>query len=138
MRYLLFCLFFFCVVLTCGCGSQKGYAGPTRSDTALVRSYGITITDINGISGNNGADSVVVAPGPNVIRFTLNRSNYRARSDTNLTFEVRFNALPNREYVLGGPPDGGALCAWEVNPDTGVSDYRVNAGCSTGAAAPTM
>ncbi len=119
------------LLLAAGCsGPTKAYPGDTRSasETATLRPQGVTLRKVNGVDIGFTSSGATILPGTNEIELTVDASNFNVR-DHNTVYKLRLEAQPGATYAITGQRGDGRLCAFPIDGQSGLPDFKAPAGC---------
>lgn len=120
--------------LLSGCvGPTKAYPGSTHSDedTALLKPQGVTLRRVNGVDINAASSGARILPGTNEVELTIDASNFNSPGLDANVYKMKIDAKPGVNYAITGERGGGYLCAYPINPETGLTEFTNPAGCLT-------
>ena len=116
----------------CGCtGPTKAYSGSSRSsdETATLIPQGVTLLKVNGVDVPTTSSGAIVLPGPAEIVLSINQSNFNLRDPVASSYKLRLDAKPGVRYAITGQRGDGRLCAFPIDPESGLPDFKASAGC---------
>jgi hypothetical protein len=115
------------------CSATKGYSGSSRSasEVAVVRGYGVTLHQVNGVDVSSFSSTVEILPGENVIQLSINASNFNSRDVERNLYTLKMKAEAGMQYAVTSKRGYGPVCAYLIEPETGATDYSSSAGCIT-------
>lgn len=111
---------------------QRFYDGAPKplGEVAVVRSHGATLKEVNGQRVDGDTSEVHVSPGPNVVRLSLNASNFNARDpEDRRLYRLDLDAKAGTTYIVTGRRGEARWCAFPVIPGTGRPDFYNPAAC---------
>ena len=118
-------------LLVSACSPAKGYSGPSKkpNQLAIIRAHGVTLHQVNGMEIGATSTGVLVLPGRNDLRLTINQSNYNDPGPNSKVYQLVVNAQAGKQYSVTGRRGDGRLCAWEIDERTGKPNFSRSAGC---------
>lgn len=115
-----------------GCtGPTKAYTGPSRSadETATLIPQGVTLLRVNGIDIPTTSSGAVVLAGRTEIELSIDQSNFNLKDPSQPSYKLRLDAKAGRRYAITGQRGDGRLCAFPIDPTSGLPDFKASAGC---------
>jgi len=114
-------------------GPTKAYPGSTKSneDTALIKPQGVTLRRVNGVDISAASSGARILPGENEIELTIDASNFNSPGLDPQIHKLTIRVRAGVDYAITGERGGGYLCAYPINPSTGLTEFSEPAGCLT-------
>ena len=114
-------------------GPTKAYPGSTKSngETALIKPQGVTLRRVNGVEISAASSGARILPGANEVELTIDASNFNSPGLDANVYKLKLDAKPGVAYAITGQRGGGYLCAYPINPSTGLAEFTNPAGCLT-------
>lgn len=75
------------------------------------------------------SSGATVLPGQNELEVSIDQSNFNLRDPNQARFKLRLDAKAGVTYAITGQRGDGRLCAFPLDPQNGLPDFRSPAGC---------